>query len=354
MASESATEVDTTPSALLRGGIATGVGSWPGTDPREAATTVVGELTDLTHLVELPDRGAGADMVGRMSAVLVDLLFETTPRGYRLAARPGALSRRARDLLRADLDVLEEVWETSGSVGTDRVLKVQACGPLTLAARVELPGGHRALTDHGAVRDISESLAEGLARHVEEIGKRLGARVVVQVDEPSVNDVLAGSLRGVSVLDTVPAVPAPEALAVLEAVIEAQSAPVVVHSCAAPPALEFLRRTSAAAIGFDMAAVGTRDLDHIGEIVDAGKYLVLGLVPTSEPAIPVTWREIAEPGVRLVDRLGFARATLGRSVIVAPACGLAGAPLSWARRALALVDEVARAYADEPESLHFD
>lgn len=348
----------------LPGGIATAVGSWPGADPREAANTVLGELAELTHLPELPGRGLGSDMIGRVSALLVDMRFDISTRGYRLAARPGAVSRRARDLLRADLDALEEAWETTGSAGTGRVVKVQAAGPLTLAAEVELPGGHRALTDSGALRDLSESLAEGLAQHVAEVGKRLGARVVLQLDEPSLTDVLNGSLRGVSVLDTVRAMPDPEALAVLDAVIEAQAAPVLVHSCAEPPALAFLRRSQAAAVGFDLATIHTRDLDSIGETLDAGKRLVLGLVPTTDPAIraaatattpqaPVTWREIAEPGVRLIDRLGFPRATLADRVLVAPACGLAGAPLSWARRALNLANEVARAFAEDPESLTF-
>nr|WP_245668444.1 methionine synthase [Nocardia xishanensis] len=349
----------------LTGGIATAVGSWPGADPREAANTVLGELAELTHLPELPGRGVGADMIGRVSALLVDMRFDTSTRGYRLAARPGAVSRRARDLLRADLDALEEAWETSGSAGTGRVVKVQAAGPLTLAAEVELPGGHRALTDPGALRDLSDSLAEGLAQHVAEVGKRLGARVVLQLDEPSLTDVLNGSLRGVSVLDTVRAMPAPEALAVLDGVIEAQAAPVLVHSCAEPPALGFLRRSAAAAVGFDVATIRTRDLDSIGETLDAGKRLVLGLVPTTDPAArtteaatkgaprPVTWREIAEPGVRLIDRLGFPRTALADRVLVAPACGLGGAPLSWARKALSLANEVARAYAEDPESLTF-
>src|SRR4029453_16649579 len=38
-------------------GSATGIGSHPGTDPREAAATVFGELPDLPYLPELPARG---------------------------------------------------------------------------------------------------------------------------------------------------------------------------------------------------------------------------------------------------------------------------------------------------------
>ncbi|MFF0487409.1 methionine synthase [Nocardia sp. NPDC004068] len=340
--------------SVLRGGVATGVGSWPGTDPREAAATIVGELPELPHLVELPARGTGSDMLGRASALLVDLRFDTTTRGYRLAARPGSVSRRARDLLRADLDALEEAWETAGLTGSDRVVKVQATGPLTLAAQVELPGGHRILTDSGAVRDLSESLAEGLTRHVAEVDRRLGARVVLQLDEPSLTEVLRGSLPGTSVLDSVPAVPEPEALHLLDTVIGAQAAPVLVHSCDRSPALGFLRRSAAAAIGFDLAAIATRDLDAVGELLDARKLLALGLIPTTPPSTPPTWRTIAEPAVRLIDRLGFPRRTLSDKVVVSPACGLSGAPTDWARRALALATDTARAFTEEPENLTFD
>lgn len=339
---------------VLQGGIATGVGSWPGTDVREAAATIVGELGNLPHLVELPGRGAGSDLIGRASALLVDMRFETSTRAYRMAPRPGSVSRRAFDLLRTDLDALEEAWETAGLAGTGRPVKVQAPGPLTLAAQVELANGHRVLTDPGAVRDLSASLAEGLTVHAAEVGKRLGAKVVVQLDEPSLTAVLDGSIRGASVLHTVRAVPEPEALDILETVVTAPDAPVLVHTCAEPPALGLLRGSSAAAIGFDIATIGSRGLDSVGELLESGKFLALGLVPTIAPAGRVTWREVAEPGVRLIDRLGFPRRVLRERVLVTPGCGLAGAGPAWARRALELATETARIFAREPESISFE
>ncbi|MFD5180152.1 methionine synthase [Nocardia sp. NPDC058379] len=330
------------------------MGSWPGTDPREAAATIIGELPDLPHLVELPDRGVGADMIGRVSALLVDLRFDSTTRGYRLGARPGAVSRRARDLLNEDLDAIEEAWETAGLAGTGRVVKIQSAGPLTLAAEVELPGGHRILTDSGAVRDLSESLAEGLARHAAEVARRLGAQVVVQLDEPRLTTVLDGSLQGPSILNTIRALPEPEALHVLDTVITAQPAPVLLHTCATRPALTTLGRSAATAISFDAATLTTADLDALGEILDSGKKIALGLTPTAPPATPPTWRTVAEPGVRLIDRLGFPRSVLAEQILVTPACGLAGAPLPWARKAITLTGEVARAFAEEPESISLD
>ncbi|UGT63817.1 methionine synthase [Nocardia asteroides] len=337
--------------AALRGGVATGVGSWPGTDPREAAATVVGELPGLAHLVELPARGVGADLLGRGCALLVDLPFDSTTRGYRFAARPGGVARRAYDLLRTDLDALEEAWAKVGAPGTGRPVKLQVAGPLTLAAEVELVNGHRVLTDPGARRDLAESLAEGLARHAAEVGKRLDAPVVLQLDEPLAGSVLEGALRGVSGLDTVRPLPEPEALDLLDTVIRAQRVPVIVHSCAEPPPLALFRASGAAALAIDVAVLRARDLDGVGETLDAGKLLVLGLVPSTEPAGAPGWRELAEPGARLVDRLGFPRRTLAERVLVSPACGLAGATPEWARRALDLTADIARAYTEEPETL---
>ncbi len=64
---------------------ATGAGSLPGTDPREAIRLIFDELPDLPHLAELPGRGIGADLIGRTAALLVDLPVERHP--GRLAVR---------------------------------------------------------------------------------------------------------------------------------------------------------------------------------------------------------------------------------------------------------------------------
>ena len=180
---------------------ATGVGSWPGSSPRAAAAVVVGELSRLPYLPELPARGVGADLIGRAGALLVDIALDTVPRGYRIAARPGAVTRRAASLLAEDLDSLEEAWEKVG--GSQRPVKVQAPGPITLAAHLELSNGHRAITDAAAVRDLTSSLAEGMAVHRAEVARRLGTSVYVQFDEPSLPAALAGRLTGVTALSPV-------------------------------------------------------------------------------------------------------------------------------------------------------
>ncbi len=211
-----------------------GIGSWPGTAPRQAAEVVVGELADaLAHIVELPARGVGADIIGRAGALLVDVAIDTVPRGYRIVARPGAVARRAASLLDEDIDALEEAWELAGLRGKEHPVKVQAPGPITLAAELELSNGHRAITDVGAVRDIGASLAEGVAVHRATVARRLDTPVAVQFDEPLLATALAGRLSGVTALSPVEAIDETLATTLLDTCVAAAGAEVVVHSCAA-------------------------------------------------------------------------------------------------------------------------
>ncbi|MFD4366457.1 methionine synthase [Rhodococcus sp. NPDC058521] len=331
-------------------GKVTSVGSWPGVDARESARVILGELRELPHLVELPGRGLGSDMIGRAAALLVDIPLDVSTTGYRITVRRGSLAKRASDLLAQDLDALEEAWETVGLTG-DGVLKVQSVGPLTLAAQIEFSTGRRILTDRGAVRDFAESLGEGLSRHAAEVTRRTGAQVIVQFDEPSLPAVLAGTLTGRTRLETVPAVPEPEALATLNSTIELSGRPVVVHCCGNDLPANLLRRSRAFGVGFDVSGLDSSALDGIGELIDAGKQLALGLVPTEDPAVTPGWRELAQPAVTLVDRLGFARTTLRTQMAVTPACGLAAASDAWSREAIRLTREVGSALTEDPESL---
>ena len=331
-------------------GAATGVGSLPGTDVREAATTVVGELPVLPHLPELPARGVGADLIGRTAALLVDLAVEVVPTGWRVTARPGRDHRRAADLLRFDVDALDAACAGP----RPEWVKVQAAGPWTLAASVELRTGHRVLTDRGAVREFAGSLGEGLRAHVAEIAERTGARVLVQLDEPSLPAVLAGTIPTASGWGTVRSVPAPEAHDLLRDLVGGLDAPVVVHCCAARPPVRLVAGTGVAGVGLDATGfsgkVDVALLDALGETWDADTPLLLGLVPALAPARRVTARDLARPAFDLADRLGFDRVRLARLAVPTPSCGLVGASPDWARRAMRLARELGEMFADPPDT----
>ena len=330
---------------------ATGIGSWPGTSPRQAAEIVVGELHALPHLVELPDRGVGADIIGRTGALLVDIGIDTVPRGYRLAAGRSTVLRRAVSLLNEDLDALEEAWENAGLRGGGRTVKIQSAGPITLAAELELPGGHRAITDAGAVRDLAASLAEGMAQHRAEVARRLDSAVVVQFDEPLLPAALEGRLSGVTSLTPVHPVDGPVAIELIDDCIATVGGEVVLHSCAASLPWKLLQRSALHAVSVDVATLVADDLDGIGELVESERAVLLGVVPSTAPTARPSFEEVAKAAVAVTDRLGFSRSVLRERIGVTPDCGLAGATAEWARIAIGLAQKVADAFAEDPDAI---
>jgi methionine synthase II (cobalamin-independent) len=316
-------------------GPASGVGSLPGTDPAEAVRLVLGELPDLPHLPELPARGPGADLVGRTAALLVDVAVDLTPAGWRLVPRAGIDLRRAADLLERDLDTLTELAE-----GYTGPLKVQAAGPWTLAAGLERARGERAVVDAGARRDLGQSLAEGLAAHAADVAARVpGARVVVQLDEPSVPAVLQGALPTASGYGHLPALEGAVVEQELAAVLAVVPGPAVVHCCATRAPLDLFRAAGAGALSLDSGLV--QDLDALGAAIESGTHLLLGVVPGTDAPLPAP-RATASRVRALWNELGFPAEQLAATVTLTPACGLAGATPSYARAAMAHVREAAR------------
>lgn len=331
---------------------ASGIGSWPGTAARPAAEVVVGELAGaLAHIVELPARGVGADLLGRAGALLIDVAIDTVPRGYRIATRPGAVTRRAVSLLDEDMDALEEAWEEAGLRGGGRVVKVQAPGPITLAAGLELANGHRAITDPGAVRDLAASLAEGVAAHRAALARRLDTPVVVQFDEPSLPSALGGQLTGVTALSPVAALDEAVAGALLDTCVAGAGAEVLLHSCAPGLPWELLQRSVIDAVSVDAGTLRAADLDAVAAFVESGRTVMLGVVETSAPQRRPSAEEVAKAVVSVTDRLGFERSALRDRIGVTPACGLASATPQWARAAIGLARKAAEAFAEDPDAI---
>jgi hypothetical protein len=326
----------------------------PGTNPAEAMRVVAGELPDFPFLPELPDRGPGADLIGRTVALLVDTPAEVTPRGWRLAERPGRDLARARAMLSSDLDVLEEVLD-----GYRGSLKIQLCGPWTLAATLELTRTMNvALSDPGAVADLTASLAEGAAAHVAELAKRVpGAQLVVQLDEPALSAVATGAVPTASGLSRLAAIEDDPLRERLAQVLAAANRYTAVHSCGNGVPFGIIRLAGADAVSFDLSQLRRGEEDGVAEAAEAGMGVFTGAVP----AVPVPAaaagpgragginpadgsdeaRQTAERVMRLWRRLGLPLETLPGQAVITPACGLAGASPGQARAALTRCREAA-------------
>jgi hypothetical protein len=332
----------------------------PGADPGEAMRVIAGELPDFPYLPELPDRGPGADLTGRTAALLVDMPAEVTPRGWRLAERPGRDLARARTMLSADLDVLEEVLD-----GYRGPLKIQLCGPWTLAATLELTRTmNQALSDPGAVADLTASLAEGTAVHVAELAKRVpGARLVVQFDEPALPAVARGEVPTASGLSRLAAIEEEPLRERLAQVLAAAHRYTVVHCCGNGAPFGPIRLAGADAISFDLSQLRRGEEDGVGEAAEAAMGVFAGAIPAvTGPAPAATGpgrpgginpaggsdeaRASAERVIRLWRHLGLPLETLPGQAVITPACGLAGATPAQARAALTRCREAASMLAE--------
>jgi len=316
--------------------LATGIGSLPGQDFPEAVKVVLGELPDLPHLPELPGRGVGADMIGRALAIVEGLDADLQPAGWRLtgsSGSPGVDQRRARSLLAQDLDVLEEVAQDYTGA-----FKIQVAGPWTLAATVERPRGDRLLADHGARRELAQVLAEGVRTHLRDVRRRLPGvdRLIVQVDEAALDAVLNARIPTASGYGRHRAVDLPEASQALAWVLGAiadEGAEPWVHSCATTP-WDLVRGAGARGLAADVTQLTARDHDHLAEALEAGETVALGVVPSLDPAAPLSDKQITEQVLRWLDMVGLDPHEV--SLAITPACGMAGASVAWSRRAMAL------------------
>ena len=308
--------------------------------------TILAEAPDgtgLPYLPELPARGPGADMIGRAAGLLADLHVDLQPAGWRFVDRPGRDAERTASLWRQDLDELAEAFD-----GYDGELKLQCTGPWTLAAGIELNRGEKALADTGAVRYLVGSLAEGVRTHLAAVRRLVpGARLVLQLDEPSLPAVLAGRLPTASGYGHLRPVDPQEAVSGLREVLAAaDGGPTAVHCCDPGIPLPLLRSAGAGAVALDVTALRPRQWESIAATVEAGVSLYAGCLPTDGSG---TVRSAAERVARGWSDAGMPAAGLG-DLVASPACGLAGLTPEGAWRVQRMAVDVAAEWSERAES----
>ena len=309
----------------------TAAGSLPGTDFRGALGAMTELLPDLLALPELPARGVGSAMTGRALGLIGGLGFDLQPAGWRLTPHPSAEHRRAKAQWRSDLDDAEELLQDF-----DGVLKVAVAGPWTLAATVERPMGDRLLADHGARRELSEALHEGVAGLAADLSRRLpAARVLIQIDEPALLAVGGGAVPTASGFSRHRGVDLPELVGALTPFGDGAW----LHCCAPGRWLDVARRAGFAGVAVDSRLV---DPDELAGWCDESRDVSLGVVATDPPTLKGVDELVAE-ALRVLRQIQVAPYP---AMVLGTACGLAGwdrgdvAPqLRALTRAAALVEE---------------
>jgi methionine synthase II (cobalamin-independent) len=282
-------------------------------------------------------------MVGRAAGLLVDLHVDLQPSGWRFVERGGRDAERTASLWRQDLDELAEAFD-----GYDGDLKLQCTGPWTLAANIELTRGEKAVADEGAIRDVVGSLAEGLREHLSRVQELVpGARLWLQLDEPSLPAVLEGRLSTASGYGHLRAVD-PQVVAdglreVLTAAPRAEAT--VVHCCDRGIPLPLLRQSGAAAIALDTTGLSPQRWESVAATVEAGVAVWPGCLPTDGSG---SVRAAVAEVVRGWADAGMPRAGLG-ALVATPTCGLAGLGRDAAWRVQRAAVDVATEWSEHAE-----
>ena len=308
-----------------------GLGELPGASIIAAADIVAGETGDLRQLPILPARGV--DVVGLTTGILPGINVDAGPRSWVLSTRPQLRTRRIWDRVEADLDQCEQAWGTR----IDAV-KIQVAGPWTLSASIELSNGHRALTDTGALRDLTESLIAGIQEYSADVRARFDTEVYVQLDEPLLAQVRDGSLPGTSQFDEIPSINDVDLGERLAGVIEPAEVRYL-NQTGYPPLWKVAQVAGVETCQVTLDTVrGSEQYDGMGHALAAGMRVGLGMTRAGDDRDP---RHLAVDVARMWDELGLDRTLLTHAVDVHPRNGLANCTLLDAAAALRTARTVA-------------
>lgn len=298
---------------------------------------ILGETGDLVHLPQLPDRGLGSDAIGRSAALLEGIHVDRGPRSWIMSARPQLESRRATDQIERDLEICEEVWADKA-----KAIKIQVTGPWTLAAQIELANGHRVITDHGALRDLTQSLVDGIRGHAEyvarniktgEVGEMFTAlsspQIILQLDEPMLPGIIAGDLAGASEFEEIAPVHSVDVAQRLREMSDELRGGVIsqvlLNQTGYVPDWEVARGSGADTVLVTLDQVrGSAQKDGFGQAVSEGLRIGLGVTRPGDQVDELgdNPRELAVRIARFFTELGLDPALLASRVDVHPRNGI--------------------------------
>lgn len=294
---------------------ATAPAVFPGTDPRRAAECLQAEL-EAPHLIplpELPGRGHHSSRLGRSVAQLSELYAELTSYGWRLIPRPGADHQRTTHLMRADVDALADVLgeRAEGRGGSARGLMLEMLGPVSLAAQLALPTGEKALIDHGARRDLSESLAAGVVGHLEHVRRTCSPeRLSVVLQETDYGRVRSGQVPTVSGYRTIRSLGRDETrtmIGVMAKMLRDAGADEIFLDLGVAPEQEHLEdfhgHTGSRVDGFALPVnrLHNADWERVAELTESGTRWLAGMLRLGEaswdelPQVTTLSRRLTEP-----------------------------------------------------------
>ncbi|MDO4927709.1 MAG: hypothetical protein Q3976_01370 [Corynebacterium sp.] len=295
---------------------------FPGLSIPAAMEVVLGETGSNCALPLLSQRGIRGSEIARTLSLLPDLPFELGPRGWRLSARPQRITYQMRALWESDLEDFERVLTpVIDGVSVPRPeTTLRVVGPWTLACAVEMPNGHRAVTDFGAARELREHLLAGIQ----------GGFDYVIFCEPAIPALLEGKVPGAHDFEVI-AQRTPEQLARFLEPFAELDVQVVVHTPGHHSAAHIARLAQLPKAIIDpIHTVGTAILDEWGFALAQGLEPIFVINPLQEA------RAAAIKLARWIDQLQLPRELLTTTALTTEHIGQ---DLTQTARNLAMVQQ---------------
>lgn len=322
---------------------ASALGVLPGISAQEAAQVVAGEFPDALFLPVLPERGPGADPIGRTAGLLssVSSDFSTTviPSGWQISRTPGIDMQRAHDFLRQDQDAIEEHAQ-----GFSQRFTCTVVGPISWCAKVESASGESLIRDLGAVSEVSLVLAEAVRTHIHLVQRIFpNSQLTIIYEEPYAAAACAGTIPTASGLNSYVNIDRARILEFWEPLVtlaESLSAGFGVSMGMDNELFIEPLLTAGATTYFDVV-----ESNSLGDVIDRKHTTYWAIKPD------LTVRENALDIARRITSLGFSLSATAGSLIVVPQPTSVSRNWVAARSAITAVREVVDLLNDEDRLL---
>jgi len=324
---------------------ATGIGSLPATDAREAVETVLAYCPDLPHWPQLPKISRAEGMNEQALAGLPGLVITSEGRLRLVQDEPFFLGVEQVMAAHAAGDPSVAAMAPETAAGFEpfiaavrergiRQAKGQIAGPITVGMAVLGEDGNPILYDE-VLRDVLVKFLSLRVRWQAERLRAAGAEPIVFVDEPFLS-CFGTPFFGWGV---------EQVREVLEAV--AAGTEITGSHCCANTDWTIFLGSRLSIVSFDAFEFAENFLmyrDAVAAFIARGGNLAWGIVPT-DPDLQAgqtaaSLRARLLPLVAKVEALGFKREQVLRQSLITPACGLGPRDAETAARALTLVRDV--------------
>jgi len=320
--------------ALLVPGLATGIGSLPGSDAARAVEMVLAETPRLPFVPQLPNRSPREGMLAQWLEVLPEVTV--APDGAIVVDRDAASGAPTITIDPASHSGLVALLAAArGREEEFGRIKVQMTGPLTLGVALMRAGLPSAL----AFERAKVCAAEWAAHLQATVEARLpGTRMMLFLDEPALVRWAGGD----------DPIERDDAIDVLSSTLARVTCVTGVHVCGDGD-LRVAHAAGPDVLGLTASDALVAESDTIMRHLEADGWIAWGAVPTDRPIGDSTegpWRRLVGLWCDLTRR-GCDPVRLRTHGLVTPACGLAGHGESQAVRALRVAREMADRIGDQ-------